>query len=49
MKNYIPILGIFLAKYPIKRYFGLFFVYHVSLLGIVTYLISHFLIYNYCL
>lgn len=45
MKKYIPILGIFLAEYPIKNQFWVFFVYQVSLLGIITYLISYNLIY----
>ena len=43
MKKYIPILGIFLTDYPIKKYFGIFFVYQVSIVGITTYIISHFL------
>jgi hypothetical protein len=50
MKNYIPILGMFLAEYPIRKHFWFFFIYQVSMCGIITYLISYFfLIYLNCL
>lgn len=47
IKNYIPILGIFLAEYPINtKFFFVFFVYQVSMCGLVTFLVSYYFLYS---
>lgn len=47
--KHLPIVGMFINvnKHPKKESnFFLFFFYHISMLGFVTYILSNFLIYN---
>ena len=45
MKKYIPILGMFIADYPIKeKEFMLFFIYQVASCGFSTFFISYYLL-----
>ena len=39
MKKYIPILGMFIADYPVKD-FWFFFIYQITILGLSTFFLS---------
>ena len=46
MKRYLPIIGMFIADYPIGRDFFVFFAYQVFSIGMLTFSVSYWLLIN---
>jgi hypothetical protein len=46
MKNYIPLLGAFIAEYPIKKHFWLFYFYHTLIVPIFIWFLTYIIYYQ---
>lgn len=47
MKKYIPIIGVFIADYPIGKDFFIFFTYQIYSIGISTFFVAYGLLKHF--